>query len=181
MKILVLVILAGLLSGCNPDTETKETETKSKVGSTETEAEVKVPKKVIGIGGIFFKSKDPKKIKEWYQKNLGLKTDEYGTMFESRNVDDPEQKNYLQWSPFSDKTEYFEPSQKEFMINYRVENLESLLEELAKDGVEVIGEMETYEYGKFAHIMDPEGNKLELWEPIDAVFTEQKENTATTE
>ena len=171
-----MVILVGLLSWCNAESETNNTETEH-----ETEVEVKVPKKVIGIGGIFFKSKDPAKIKEWYQKNLGLKTDEYGTMFEFRDVDDPEHKGYLQWSPFSDKTEYFEPSQKEFMINYRVENLESLLKELSKEGVEIIGEMETYEYGKFAHIMDPEGNKIELWEPIDAVFTKQNEDTATAE
>ena len=181
MRILVMMILVGLLSGCNPESETNETETQNQVGSHETEVEVKVPKKVIGIGGIFFKSKDPEKIKEWYQKNLGLKTDKYGTMFEFRNADDPEQIGYLQWSPFSDKTEYFEPSKKEFMINYRVENLENLLEELAKEGVEIIGEMETYEYGKFAHIMDPEGNKIELWEPIDAAFTKENEDKETTD
>ena len=92
-------------------------------------------KKVTGIGGIFFKCKDPEKMKEWYSKNLGFKTDEYGTMFMSRNIDKPDQKEYLQWSPFSDTTNYFEPSQKEFMINYCVENLEALLEELKKEGV----------------------------------------------
>ena len=122
-------------------------------------------KKVTGIGGIFFKCKDPQKMKEWYSKNLGLKTDEYGSMFMSRNIDKPDQKEYLQWSPFSDSTNYFEPSKKEFMINYCVENLEALLEELKKEGVTIVDKVETYEYGKFVHIMDPEGNKIELWEP----------------
>ena len=122
-------------------------------------------KKVTGIGGIFFKCKDPQKMKEWYSKNLGFKTDEYGAMFMSRNIDKPDQKEYLQWSPFSDTTNYFEPSQKEFMINYCVENLEALLEELKKEGITIVDKVETYEYGKFVHIMDPEGNKIELWEP----------------
>ncbi len=122
-------------------------------------------KKVTSIGGIFFKCKDPNKMKEWYSKNLGLKTDEYGTMFMSRNIDNPDQKEYLQWSPFSETTKYFEPSQKEFMINYCVENLEALLEELRKGGVQIVDTVEKYDYGKFIHIMDPEGNKIELWEP----------------
>jgi predicted enzyme related to lactoylglutathione lyase len=136
-------------------------------------------KKVTGIGGIFFKTKDPEKMRAWYQKNLGLVTNEYGSLFEFRSTDEPERKGYLQWSPFSENTKYFEPSQKEFMINYRVENLEKLLEELAKEGVEIVGEIESYDYGKFAHIMDPEGNKIELWEPVDSVFTKLCEGKTT--
>lgn len=128
-------------------------------------------KKVTGIGGIFFKCKDPDKMKDWYGKHLGFKTDEYGTMFDFRSTDDPERKGYLQWSPFPENTEYFEPSKKEFMINFRVENLEKLFEELSNEGVQVVGKIESFEYGKFAHIIDPEGNKIELWEPIDEVFT----------
>ncbi|NNF35441.1 MAG: VOC family protein [Saprospiraceae bacterium] len=136
-------------------------------------------KKVTGIGGIFFKCKDPDKMKDWYNENLGLSTNEYGSLFEFRSTDDPDKKGYLQWSPFTDKTKYFEPSKKEFMINYRVENLVKLIEGLRKEGVEIVGEIEEYEYGKFAWIIDPEGNKLELWEPVDSVFTDQYEGKTT--
>ena len=129
-------------------------------------------KKVTGIGGIFFKCKDPEKVKAWYAKNLGLVVDAYGSSFESRNANKPEEINYLQWSPFKDDTNYFEPSKKEFMINYRVENLTALVAELKKDGVTILDEIESFDYGKFIHILDPEGNKIELWEPVDQVFTD---------
>lgn len=132
-------------------------------------------KKVTGIGGIFFKCKDPEKVKEWYKTHLGLNTDKYGTSFEWRHSDRPEQKGYLQWSPFSDTTEYFKPSEKEFMINYRVENLEKLVDELRKSGVLIIDEIETFEYGKFVHLLDIEGNKIELWEPNDNEFEKAAE------
>jgi len=127
--------------------------------------------RVTGVGGIFFKSKDPDKMKDWYNQNLGLVTNEYGSLFEFRKSDKPEEKAYLQWSAFSEKTKYFEPSQKEFMINYRVENIESLVEELKKNGIQVVDSIESYEYGKFVHILDPENNKIELWEPVDSEFT----------
>ena len=136
-------------------------------------------KKVTGIGGIFFKCKDPDQMKDWYTENLGLVTNEYGSLFEFRSTDDPDKKGYLQWSPFADKSKYFAPSQKDYMINYRVENLVELIEDLRSNGVEVVGEIEEYEYGKFAWIVDPEGNKLELWEPIDNVFTELYEGKTT--
>lgn len=136
-------------------------------------------KKVTGVGGIFFKCQDPDGMRDWYNSNLGLVTDKYGSLFEFRNSDDPEKKQYLQWSTFSENTKYFKPSNKEFMVNYRVENLEELLVELKERGVEMAGEMETYEYGKFAWIMDPEGNKLELWEPVDEVFTKSHEGKTT--
>jgi predicted enzyme related to lactoylglutathione lyase len=136
-------------------------------------------KKVTGIGGIFFKCKEPNKMKEWYNKNLGLVTNEYGSMFEFRESDNPNKKGYLQWSPFSEKTKYFNPSEKDFMINYRVENLEELIEELRKSGITILDSIEIYEYGKFIHILDPEKNKIELWEPIDNVFTRQYEGKTT--
>ncbi len=136
-------------------------------------------KKVTGIGGIFFKAKDPEKIKEWYGKNLGLVTNEYGSLFEFRQSDSPDKKGYLQWSPFRNNTRYFEPSGKEFMINYRVENIEGLLEELKRNGVTPVDSIETYEYGKFVHILDPENNKIELWEPVDNVFTKSYEGKTT--
>jgi predicted enzyme related to lactoylglutathione lyase len=135
--------------------------------------------RVTGIGGIFFKTTDPAKTKEWYAKNLGMKTDDYGTMFEFRTSENPEQKAYLQWSPFSEKTKYFEPSQKEFMINYRVENMEALVEELKANGVTVLDSIATYDYGKFVHILDPENNKIELWEPVDNEFDKTDEGKTT--
>ncbi|MBR09643.1 MAG: glyoxalase [Rickettsiales bacterium] len=128
--------------------------------------------KVVGIGGIFFKCQDPKNTKEWYQKHLGLVTDQYGSLFEFRNTHNPEEINYLQWSPFKNDTEYFQPSSQPFMINYRVQNMEGLIEKLKAEGVTICDEIATYDYGKFVHIMDADGNKLELWEPVDEVFTE---------
>jgi len=136
-------------------------------------------KKVTGIGGIFFKSSDPVKMNQWYKENLGLVTNEYGSLFESRKADFPNETSYTQWSPFKDDTKYFEPSIKEFMINYRVDNIEALVDELKKNGVTVLDEIEAFEYGKFVHILDPENNKIELWEPIDSVFTEMYKGDTT--
>jgi predicted enzyme related to lactoylglutathione lyase len=128
--------------------------------------------KVTGIGGIFFFSENPAVIKECYAKNLGLETNDYGSTFEFRNANRPEGINYLQWSPFRTGHEYFQPSTKEFMINYRVQNIEGLVKKLKESGVKVVDTIEVYEYGKFVHIMDPEGNKIELWEPVDSVLTQ---------
>jgi predicted enzyme related to lactoylglutathione lyase len=122
-------------------------------------------KKVTGIGGIFFKCNDPEKIKQWYKTHLGVDAGQYGMQFEWREEADPEKKGFTLWTPFADKTKYFEPSSKDFMINYRVENLEALVEELKKEGVTILDNIETYEYGKFIHILDVEGNKIELYEP----------------
>ena len=122
--------------------------------------------KVIGVGGIFFKTDNPEKTKEWYQENLGLPTDQWGTMFKSRDIDKPDQVNYLQWSPFDKKTDYFDPSKKEFMINYRVQNIEEFVKVLKDKDITVLDEITEYDgIGKFVHILDPEGNKIELWEP----------------
>lgn len=128
------------------------------------------PKRVTGVGGIFFKTKDPQKLKAWYSKHLGIKTDKYGAAFKMRQLGQPDKSAYLQWSPFGPDTDQFEPSTKELMINYRVENLEWLVGELKKEGVTVLDDIETFDYGKFVHIMDLEGNKIELWEPVDSVF-----------
>lgn len=124
-------------------------------------------KKVTGIGGIFFKCKDAKAMKEWYKENLGLNTNDYGASFEWYEEGDNTKKGSTQWAPFNETTKYFEPSTKEFMINYRVENLEALVEDLKKNGVTILDNLETYDYGKFIHILDAEGNKIELWEPTD--------------
>ena len=133
--------------------------------------------KVTGIGGIFFFSENPNEIKEWYAKNLGLEVNEWGSSFEFRNANRPEEINYLQWSPFKKGSEYFSPSKKEFMINYRVQNIEELVIKLKNNGVTVVDEIESFDYGKFVHIMDAEGNKIELWEPVDKVFTEMNLKT----
>jgi predicted enzyme related to lactoylglutathione lyase len=124
-------------------------------------------KKVTGLGGIFFKCDDPKKMKDWYTENLGIENSDYGTMFQWREMDDPEKTKYTVWSPFAANTKYFEPSTKDFMINYIVENIEALVDELKNAGVTIVDEIATYEYGKFVHILDPEGNKIELFEPAD--------------
>lgn len=127
-------------------------------------------KKVTGIGGIFFKCKDPDKMREWYQKHLGLNTNPYGAVFEWRQGADTTKKGFTQWSPFAETTKYFEPSAKDFMINYRVENIEELVEQLKKEGVTITDKIETFEYGKFVHLVDVEGNKIELWEPNDIEY-----------
>ncbi len=124
--------------------------------------------KVTGIGGIFFFSDSPKETREWYTKNLGLNINEWGSAsFESRNIDRPDEVNSLQWCPFKKGDAYFSPSQKGFMINYRVQNLEGLIEKLKANGVTILDDIASYDYGKFIHIMDAEGNKIELWEPAE--------------
>ena len=122
-------------------------------------------KKVTGIGGIFFKCKDTQAMNEWYKTHLGLDTTPYGTSFEWRHLDDSNKKGTTQWAPFADNTQYFEPSAKDFMINYRVDNLEALVETLRQENVTILDDIATYAYGKFVHILDMEGNKIELWEP----------------
>jgi predicted enzyme related to lactoylglutathione lyase len=125
------------------------------------------PIKVTGIGGIFFKCKNPKLITAWYQKHLGLSTNDYGATFNWYEGADSTKKAQTQWAPFAEKSKYFEPSKKDFMINYRVANLANLVKDLKQEGVTILDTMETYDYGKFIHILDAEGNKLQLWEPID--------------
>lgn len=134
--------------------------------------------KVTEIGGIFFFSDNPTETREWYAKNLGFDVNEWGSTFVSRNIDKPDEINYLQWSPFKSGSDYFAPSRKEFMVNYRVQNIEGLVENLRDNRVTILDNIETFDYGKFVHIMDSEGNKIELWEPVDEVFTalEDKNN-----
>lgn len=121
--------------------------------------------KVTGIGGIFFKCKDPKKLKEWYKTHLGLNTNAYGATFEWRQDADSTKKCSTQWSAFSEKTTYFQPSEKDYMINYVVNDLPTLIQKLKTENVTIVDTMESYDYGSFIHIMDIEGNKIELWEP----------------
>lgn len=124
-------------------------------------------KRVTGIGGIFFKTKDTKQTSEWYAKHLGVDTGQYGAMFPWRDDENPEQKRYTLFSLFSEKSDYFGDPQQQFMINFRVENIERLVEALKAEGVTVLDEIASYDYGKFVHILDADGNKIELWEAVD--------------
>ncbi|MFI5196600.1 MAG: nuclear transport factor 2 family protein [Chitinophagales bacterium] len=126
--------------------------------------------RVTGVGGLFFKCKDPNNLKNWYKQHLHLDTNPYGTKFEWRQGDDPSKYGCTQWSPFGEKTTYFAPSTKDFMINYRVNNLEKLVEKLRNDGVTILDAIEDSDFGKFVHILDCEQNKVELWEPKDAEY-----------
>ena len=124
--------------------------------------------KVTGIGGVFFKTDDVKATKDWYKNNLGFNTDDWGCTFWWKDKEG--NKCSTQWSPFTRDTKHFEPSKKDFMFNYRVDNLVELLEELKENGVTVLDKIEEYEYGKFGWIMDNNNNKIELWEPKDEAF-----------
>ena len=156
-SLIVLVVTAAFLSGF-----TFKTIISKQRNSTST-----TMKKVTGIGGVFFKCKDVSKMKEWYKIHLGLDAGQYGATFQWREDQDQNKKGSTTWNPFSENTKYFEPSSKDFMINYRVDNLEALVEQLKSEGVTIVDSIETYDYGKFVHIMDAEGNKVELWEPHD--------------
>jgi len=123
-------------------------------------------KRVTGIGGVFFKSKDPKALGAWYKTHLGINQEEWGgTVFQWKGTDNPEGVGTTVWSPFAAETNYFAPSTAPFMINYRVEDLHALLAVLRAEGVQVDEKVEESEYGKFGWVMDPDGNKLELWQP----------------
>ena len=125
-------------------------------------------KRVTGIGGVFFKTKDPHAIKDWYNKHLGFNTDQWGCTFWWKDKEGNDCST--QWSPFKADTDYFKPSDKDFMMNFRVENLEELLDTLRDEGVMVMDEIQKVEEVKFGWIIDPEGNKIELWEPNDKAF-----------
>ena len=125
------------------------------------------PGHVTSVGGIFFKAEYPDSLKKWYTNNLGMPMDKYGTVFVWYQGADSTQHGYTQWSVFKKTTKYFQPSDKDFMINYRVDNMDALMKRLKENGVTICDTVETYDYGKFVHIMDPEGNKIELWEPYD--------------
>lgn len=171
-KRIIFFILIIILSGChstNIKTQKMEEQTQETTGNVSNND---TTPKVTGIGGIFFFLDNPAATKEWYSQNLGIQTDAYGASFESRNIHKSDEVNILQWSPFKTGSTYFAPSKKEFMINYRVQNIEGLVEKLKTSGVTILDSIETFDYGKFVHIMDPEGNKIELWEPVDEVLIE---------
>ena len=162
-KVTIIALLSLLILSCSTSDKINNTiNTYKQKGMIMNDT---IPK-VTGIGGIFFYSDNPKETKEWYTKNLGIEINEWGSSsFESRNVNRPDEINSLQWKPFKKGDEYFSPSKKDFMINYQVQNIEGLVNKLKENGVTILDSIATYDYGKFVHIMDTEGNKIELWEP----------------
>ena len=171
-KIIIVISILATLTSCDFTTKKSKSMDEQKNQTDNKISQPDTTPKVTGIGGIFFFSDNPEKTKEWYSENLGLEVNQWGSSFEFRNTNRPDEINYLQWSPFRKGSEYFAPSKKEFMINYRVQNIEGLVKKLKDNGVTIVDNVETFDYGKFIHIMDAEGNKIELWEPIDSVFTE---------
>jgi len=165
-KIQVLLLLI-IIVGCNNE----QNQINKKPSNTKTVKTMNNDEpRVTGIGGIFFKTSSPDKTRKWYQNNLGLNTDKWGTNFEWYQGRDSTKKGFTQWSPFTEQTKYFEPSNEDFMINYRVVHLEKLLEKLKRNGVTILDSIEKFDYGKFVHIMDNEGRKIELWEPNDIEY-----------
>jgi predicted enzyme related to lactoylglutathione lyase len=170
LKILILAVILAFAACKTTNNINNKTDESMKKTTDKTAINDTTPK-VTGIGGIFFFSDNPKKTKEWYAKNLGLETNEWGSTFEFRNAIRPDEINYLQWSPFKTGNKYFAPSKKEFMINYRVQHIEALVKNLQANGVTVLDTIESYDYGKFVHIMDADSNKIELWEAVDSTLT----------
>ena len=164
MKIVTMILLLSfLLLSCS--TSDKINNTINTKNQKEIIMDDTTPK-VTGVGGIFFYSDNLKETKEWYTKNLGIEINDWGSSgFDSRNINNPDEINSLQWKPFKKGDEYFSPSKKEFMINYTVQNIEGLVNKLKENGVTVLDSIASYDFGKFVHIMDAEGNKIELWEP----------------
>ena len=121
--------------------------------------------RVTGIGGVFFKEKDPKALGEWYRTHLGMKVEAWGGAVFRWAEDNPDGTGTTAWNLFKDDTSYFAPSASSFMVNYRVEDLDALLAKLREEGCDVDAKVEESEYGKFGWVMDPEGNRLELWQP----------------
>ena len=169
-RLLTIISLVTLLAGCDSTTKKADNMENQKKQTDNSTSPVDTTPRVTGIGGIFFYSDNLKETKEWYTKNLGIEINDWGSSsFESRNVHRPDEIISLQWKPFKKGDEYFSPSKKDFMINYQVQNIEGLVNKLKENGVTILDSIATYDYGKFVHIMDTEGNKIELWEPIDEI------------
>jgi predicted enzyme related to lactoylglutathione lyase len=125
-------------------------------------------KRVTGFGGVFFKCKDKPALIEWYKKHLGIPLEDWGAIFPFSDYSEKFPKAYNVFSPFSENTKYFEPSSSNIMFNFLVEDLESLVEILKSEGIEILVGIENTEFGKFTWILDCEGNKVELWQPSNA-------------
>ena len=169
-RLILTVSIAIIFVSCSQTSNTNKTTNnmeEQKKETTNTGSTNDTTPKVTGIGGIFFYSDNLQETKEWYTKNLGIEINDWGSSsFESRNVNKPDEINSLQWKPFKKGDEYFSPSKKDFMINYQVQNIEGLVNKLKENGVTILDSITAYDFGKFVHIIDPEGNKIELWEPV---------------
>jgi predicted enzyme related to lactoylglutathione lyase len=124
--------------------------------------------RILGIGGVFFKSADHERLRSWYGDQLGLGHGNDGAVLKWRSHQDPEVEHVTAWSIFPKASDYFNPSSAPFMINYIVDDLDALLAKLSKNGVQIDPKREDYDYGRFAWIFDADGNKIELWEPRPA-------------
>lgn len=165
-RINITLSVLAVLVACGSAKQTTGMEEQTNDANDATSQIDSTTPKVTGIGGIFFYSDNQQETREWYAKNLGLDFTAWGSSsFESRDIHNPEVVNTLEWMPFKPDSEHFAPSKKEFMINYTVQNIEGLVEKLTENDVTVLDSIASYDYGKFVHIMDADGNKIELWEP----------------
>lgn len=120
--------------------------------------------RVLGVGGVFFKSRDPEKLGEWYSAHLKVPVNPpYGASFKPEDLPP---KGWVAWAPFEESTTYFDPSGRQYMFNLIVDDLDGALEQVREGGAETVGGIEEYDYGRFGWFIDPEGNKVELWEPV---------------
>lgn len=126
------------------------------------------PGRILGIGGIFFKSARHEQLSDWYREKMGIEHEQYGAMFKWRSMEEPPKEHFTVWSIFPSSSDYFAPSPATFMINYIVDDLDAFLEKLRNAGVEIDPKREDFDYGRFAWVFDPDGNKIELWEPRTA-------------
>lgn len=171
MKRFFLLITPFIFFACGASLSSEEAMVSENAKAKNGIAQDTTPR-VTGIGGIFFFDKNSDSLMNWYGENLGLAINSYGSPFEFRNAHNPDEINYLQWS-IHGSTEYFKPSTKDFMINYRVYNIEGLVRKLESNGIQMLDSIVDYPgYGKFVHFMDPGGNKIELWEASDSELSE---------
>ncbi|MEM8922479.1 MAG: VOC family protein [Actinomycetota bacterium] len=126
--------------------------------------------RVTGIGGVFFRSPDPAATRRWYAEHLGLGVDEYGSSFTWRSDTDPSERGHTLWSPFDADTDYFGDDEQQAMINYRVDDLDAVLSRLRSGGVTLVGDTQVESYGRFQHVIDGDGRRIELWEPITSEY-----------
>jgi catechol 2,3-dioxygenase-like lactoylglutathione lyase family enzyme len=164
-----VTVLAGARTASAPPTSAHVNEASGSVhvSYAERTTTMSQPGRILGIGGIFFKSANQQQMKDWYGKHLGLADSGQGVMLPWREKDHPEREQLTVWSIFPGNTTYFEPSHASFMVNYIVDDLDALLERLAKEGVRVDPKRQNESYGRFAWIYDPDGNKIELWQPLN--------------
>jgi len=153
-----------LISACSMGGQ----EVQSKPGTSEPPVKMEQRGRIVGIGGVFFKSANRDQMREWYAKHLGLADKGQGAMLPWREHDDPQKEHVTVWTVFPDSTKYFDPGHAQFMINYIVDDMDALLDRLKREGVKIDAKRMDESYGRFAWIYDLDGNKIELWQPLPA-------------